>query len=72
MRAPISLRPLFALLAVASLAGCMATAPRVAVLEPTTVRPEPTTATAAAAAGGEAEPGVTAAAQFRARADTRY
>ncbi|HMM51031.1 MAG: flagellar basal body L-ring protein FlgH [Burkholderiales bacterium] len=54
MRAPISLRPLFALLAVASLAGCMATAPRVAVLEPTTVRPEPTTATAAAAAAARA------------------
>ncbi len=43
-----------ALLAGISLSGCLATTPRVAVLEPTTVRPEPTTATAAAAAAARA------------------
>lgn len=54
MRVPIRSRRLLALLAAASLSGCFATTPRVAVLEPTTVRPEPTTATAAAAAAARA------------------
>ena len=54
MRVPILLRRLLALLAIALLSGCFATTPRVAVLEPTTVRPEPTTATAAAVAAARA------------------
>jgi flagellar L-ring protein precursor FlgH len=45
-----------ALLVLAStlLAGCLGTTPKVAVLEPTTVRPEPTTATVAAVAAARA------------------
>jgi flagellar L-ring protein precursor FlgH len=54
MRVPTSLRLLLALLGAAALSGCFATTPRVSVLEPTTVRPEPTTATAAAAAAARA------------------
>ncbi len=53
MRVSIPLQTLPALLACVLLAGCLAT-PRVAVLEPTTVRPEPTTATAAAVAAARA------------------
>ena len=44
---PVRLLPL---LAGALLTGCLATTPKVAVLEPTSVRPEPTTATLAAVA----------------------
>lgn len=54
MRVPCTLPMPVALVVAASLSGCFAIAPRVAVLEPTTVRPAPTTATAAAVAAARA------------------